>query len=85
MSKKVFVFCISPSGRIVKGIHNHLLDKMKLGVTKSRRVSDIEWNEEKQMWQAFHEGRIIAEHSERAVVIDMERDILSAKITELTV
>lgn len=78
------VIYIDNDGNFV-GLSDSLFDKLaSLGYRREvKRVSDIEFNHDKQLWEATtRDGVVIGQHQFRETLIELEREYLNKQIEE---
>jgi len=63
-------------------LYTELIDLGYLGSMKATRVSEIEFNEVTQEWEAveLETGKVIAAHHSRSVVIEAEAEYFGEKL-----
>ena len=65
----------------VRAVYSDKLKNMNLGPMQVRRASNVEFDENKQIWEARNrEGELIATHANRDVVIRKEVSVLESQL-----
>jgi len=75
---------LSKDRKTITGIHHSLMDNIT-GDRTANRVSDVEFDPNKQVWYAEVNGERIAEDKFRQTVLNMERDILTKQLIGLEI
>ena len=75
---------ISPTGKLT-ALHHDALKLHELGQLKSRRISNIEFDEQTQCWEVSEPGtsQILFRHPERSACLTWEQHYFGKKITKL--
>ena len=71
---------IKPDGTLV-AVYSDFIRKLNLGPLKVERASNVEFNDQDQLWEArWPDGSLIVAHSQRDVCLELEKQAVEDKI-----
>lgn len=72
---------LGKGGEDLTYLHLEEIDMSRFGPKKARRVSDVEFNEDSQNWEArLRDGTLIAEGESRNEVLGVERETIDSML-----
>ena len=70
----------------VHGLYNEVVDFRSLGHVNTRRISNVEWSDEKQEWEVLlADGTVLGYYKDRSEAIRQEITYLNERIRKGTV